>query len=454
MRHHEAPRTKKIYQRKLTHMTDDNSAMKDDKKSVTADDDHPAKVEEVEGSSLLKRLAEKQKELDTERKKQTEEFEKQKKELEEERKRQEAELDKERRELKEQKQVRHREDEESKHKDDKVVFKSHEGDWMETCKREARDQMEKVGRSQEAMLQLIEDLTECVEEPVSDKLIALNQEISFQTNTRLQVGDLLENYTCADDNAPMSEDVSSHQWLQGDGRERTVHIKHDRPASRIHVVSNFIDEEECKAMEDAAAKYLHHASVANGKGGSRISDNRKAMQAGIKVPWHKEADGHPIARLSRRVYDYTNHVLDLNIDEHGQEDLMSIQYSGRGLDDEHPDRYMPHCDGGCTGLPFHNGTRMATMVMYCTLPTHGGATNFRNAGIHVKPEKGSAVFFSYMDPKTLVTDDRFTEHSGCPVYEGDKKIVTQWIRLGVDKENPWTSFNTLGIKMSDAKEYE
>jgi len=39
-----------------------------------------------------------------------------------------------------------------------------------------------------------------------------------------------------------------------------------------------------------------------------------------------------------------------------------------------------------------------------------------------------------------------TEHSGCPVYEGEKKIVTQWIRLGVDKENPYDSFNTLGVK--------
>jgi hypothetical protein len=46
----------------------------------------------------------------------------------------------------------------------------------------------------------------------------------------------------------------------------------------------------------------------------------------------------------------------------------------------------------------------------------------------------------------------FTEHSGCPVYEGEKKIVTQWIRLGVDEANPWDSFNTLGIKVAEAEE--
>jgi hypothetical protein len=88
------------------------------------------------------------------------------------------------------------------------------------------------------------------------------------------------------------------------------------------------------------------------------------MQAGIRVPWENEAQGNPIARLSRRVYDYTNFVLGLNLEEHGQEDLMSIQYFGRGDNETIPDRYLPHCDGDCTGLPFKMGTRMATVVMY------------------------------------------------------------------------------------------
>jgi hypothetical protein len=75
-----------------------------------------------------------------------------------------------------------------------------------------------------------------------------------------------------------------------------------------------------------------------------------------------------------------------------------------------------------------------------------------NSGVHVKPEMGSAVYFSYIDPATLVTDNGFTEHSGCPVLKGEKKIVTQWIRRGVDDANPWDSFNTLGIKKSEARE--
>ena len=79
-------------------------------------------------------------------------------------------------------------------------------------------------------------------------------------------------------------------------------------------------------------------------------------------------------------------------------------------------------------------------------------TNFRNAGVHVRPEPYAGLFFSYIDPVTKLMDKGLTEHSGCPVYQGHKKIVTQWVRLGVDDENPWDSFNTLGIKKSEVED--
>ena len=98
-------------------------------------------------------------------------------------------------------------------------------------------------------------------------------------------------------------------------------------------------------MEDEASSKLHKASTADGKGGTTISVNRKAMQASIHPAWAKEQEGDLIATLSRRVYDYTNEALGLGIEEKGQEPLMSIQYFGQGYNDTTPDRYTPHCDG-------------------------------------------------------------------------------------------------------------
>lgn len=309
----------------------------------------------------------------------------------------------------------------------------------------------------------MKEFVNCVQGGVALKLEEINEEIAFQSQVRRDIAANLENYTCADDSLDSSPSIKEKNWYHDRDREfgpRLVHIKHDRPASRIHVIENFISPDECEAMEKAAQRTLHRATVADGKGGSQLSENRKAMQAGIKVQWDKEESGDHIARLSRRVYDYTNDALGLELEEFGQEDLMSIQYFGRGTNDTEPDRYTPHCDGDCNGLPHKSGTRMATMVMYCTVADKGGHTNFRNSGVHVKPEPGNAIFFSYIDPVARIMDTGFTEHSGCPVYEGQKKIVTQWIRLGVSSEDPWDSFNTLGIKhsvansFSEGEEYE
>lgn len=103
---------------------------------------------------------------------------------------------------------------------------------------------------------------------------------------------------------------------------------------------------------------------------------------------------------------------------------------------------MPHCDGDCDGLPHKRGGRVATMVMYCDVPDLGGATNFQHANVFVKPAKGAAAFFSYMDPITSRHEEGFTTHSGCPVIEGTKRIAVQWMRIGVDEENKWSDFDT------------
>lgn len=334
---------------------------------------------------------------------------------------------------------------EVEHTDSKSIAVKSANVLLDECKSNAnRALKDKDNKNQDAQ-QILDQLTSCVQKGVAAEIEKANEEIAFQASVRTNMASQLENYTCADETLNTTIAKRTETW-----RGKKVSVMIDRAASRIHTIEDFLTEDECEAVEAAAKPILHDATVADGSGGSHLSDSRKAKQAGIRVHWEKEKDGDLIARLSRRVYDYVNHVLPFDIQEDGQEDLMSIQYFGRGPDDEKPDRYMPHCDGDCNGMLFKPGNRMATIVMYCEIPKVGGATRFRNSNIHVKPKKYAATFFSYIDPDTMKMDDGFTEHSGCPVVEGEKKIVTQWVRLGVDYENPWNSFNTLGIKYSDA----
>lgn len=304
------------------------------------------------------------------------------------------------------------------------------------CRERAKRLLERAPpNDKSAQDKILEELNECLKKGLAPALRSGKNEIQFQRKVsecvcgtcrpfesrgwlgmvssssscgmkvREKVSRGMENFTCTDPELGSTPDVEQRHWTsEKDNVTRLVHVKLDRPASRIHVIENFASPEECDAMEETAKSRLRPASTADGKGGTHISEHRKAMQAGVTPDWHKEIEGDLVARLSRRVYDYVNFELGLNIEEHGQEPLMAIQYFGRGYNDTTPDRYNPHCDGSCEGYPHVTGSRMATMVIYCEIPLSGGHTNFQNANVHVKPEVQSAIFFSYIDPVTKLTD--------------------------------------------------
>lgn len=321
---------------------------------------------------------------------------------------------------------------------------------LELCRQIAKEDLAE-GFEAKAVLH---ELSLCLEDAATNLFKQKNDEIAFESKLRMDISALLENHTCADplrETTPPKEIRTwTHEDKPGYNATRQIAILHDRPDSQIHALENFISKEECDAVTEAASKKLHRGTVADGAGGSRLSDHRKAWQAGIKVHWEKEKDGDLIARVMRRVYDYTNHAVHYNLTIEGQEDLMSIQYFGKGKDSlESPDQYRPHCDGDCDGLPHKTGGRVATMVMYCNAPELGGGTNFQNANVFVKPKVGAAAFFSYLNPETMSKENGFTSHSGCPVIEGTKRIAVHWMRVGVDAKNPWDSFNTLTIKREE-----
>jgi hypothetical protein len=49
-------------------------------------------------------------------------------------------------------------------------------------------------------------------------------------------------------------------------------------------------------------------------------------------------------------------------------------------------------------------------------------------------------------------DDGYTEHSGCPILEGEKWVITFWMREGVSFEEPWTLFDTDGVRMLEPEQ--
>ena len=247
---------------------------------------------------------------------------------------------------------------------------------LESCQQQQQQQQQQSSSS----------IKDCVQQQLSNAIASTRDDISYFRQVRSHQGSQWEDYACEDYDLETSQAL----MMEDDGEEsvwvdprtdapKALKVLHDYSSSQIHLLEDFISPEECNAILQESEDYLHRAKVHDGKGGDRFSDHRKAWQAGIEVDWDyehlssswsaEEMIDHYIAKVSRRVYDYTNHVLPgLNISHPGQENLMSIQYFGNDIKEtnttEPPDRYAPHCDGECNGRPHKRGTRMATMVMY------------------------------------------------------------------------------------------
>lgn len=278
------------------------------------------------------------------------------------------------------------------------------------------------------------EIENCVKENY-DKVDGVNAGDDNATqNVQSYITDKMENYVCSDSRMETSEPIETRYWTsQQDQLSRFALIMHQDEKSSVHLIPKFVSPEECKAIEAQAEPYFEATTS---------TDAIQGIIAPVSIPWEKENTSDPIARTGRRIFDYAQHVLPkMNIHHEGQEPLLATHYFGRGREDLHPDQYKAHCDTDCSGKSIRGGQRVATMILYCATPEEGGHTNFRNAQVHIDPEPGMALFITYINDQQQLVDDGMSLHTGCPVYEGAKKIVTQWIRHDVDKDHPHDQFS-------------
>jgi len=262
-------------------------------------------------------------------------------------------------------------------------------------------------------------LLTCINESVNASMAKKQEEIDFQETVRLRLGNKLINYACVDPKMKQTTEIENRTWTFPEERmSNQVKVMMDRPNVQIHLILDFISDKECAAVEKAVK--LERIDGANGLWASK---------GGVTIP---QTPMSPLLVLARRFYGYARDQLNgISLEAStslNSEQFFVLKYSGKGADAESLDRYEPHCDGACNGEEHKKGDRVATVIAYCEAPLVGGSTHFNNAGIHIKPQKGSAIYYSYVDPLTLKADTGFTQHSGCPVIEGDKTIVTHKIR--------------------------
>jgi len=284
-----------------------------------------------------------------------------------------------------------------------------------------------------------ENFTECVIDALYDEIYDKTQSKYKMEHYRNKISRRLRKYACSDLSLNTTKPIRDPYLVKIGGKEYTVNMLFETDNAKIWTVDDFVTESECNVIVESGRPNLERATIADEDGKSIVSEHRKAYQATYELSAYDNTE--PLWNLYQRTYSVTNKIAKMNLPLDGQEEFTIIQYNKE-------DEYKSHCDGDCNNEVHNLGGRVATAILYCIVPEKGGGTTFSRADIFVKPKKYMATFFTYKG-KNGHMDEGYTEHSGCPVYDGEKWIATVWMREGVSADDPWTNFDPAGIRMID-----
>lgn len=192
--------------------------------------------------------------------------------------------------------------------------------------------------------------------------------------------------------------------------------KVDTDLAQMYEIPNFMKEDECKIIINEINSQLVESSLTT---------------------------EHSNYRTSRTCYlNLHNKVLSKNIDEkicelfgmtyHFSEGLQGVRYDPGQYFKGHTDYFDP-------GTPQFDenvepgGQRTWTFMIYLNEPIRGGHTFFERIGRSFAPVTGTALLWNNLYPDGTVNP--FTYHEALPVEEGNKWIITKWLRFKTGRNN-------------------
>ncbi len=195
--------------------------------------------------------------------------------------------------------------------------------------------------------------------------------------------------------------------------DRVVQVLAQMQSPRMAVFGQFLSDEECDALIDAARPRMQRSlTVQTVTGGEELNADRTSNGM-----FFRRGESEVVARVEARIARLLNWPV-----ENG-EGLQVLQYRPGAEYKPHYDYFDPS-EPGTANIVRRGGQRVATVVMYLNDPVRGGGTTFPDVGLEVAPQRGNAVYFSYDRPHPATR----TLHGGAPVLEGEKWVATKWLR--------------------------
>lgn len=184
----------------------------------------------------------------------------------------------------------------------------------------------------------------------------------------------------------------------------------------VYVCDHFLSDEECDHLIAIAKPFLKRATVADTSTAKSLIDSRRTSLGTFISSFTKDK----IVRGLQKNIAYATEIPE----ENGED--MQVLYYGLGAEYRpHYDYFDPSTVGGLSHYK-RGGQRTATFIVYLNTPIKGGATVFPLVNVSVVPKKGKALLFYNTTSKG--DPDPMSFHGGAPVIEGEKWIITRWLR--------------------------
>jgi prolyl 4-hydroxylase len=182
---------------------------------------------------------------------------------------------------------------------------------------------------------------------------------------------------------------------------------------RSALLGSFLDVAECDALIALARGRLRRSEVTDSMTAhARVDPGLRASESVFLSPEEGPIVAAIEARAARLLGCPVSHLEPLSVNRYGK----------GGEFREHVD-YLEESSTD-TRVFGEAGDRVATLVLYLNEVASGGATVFPIAGLELRPQRGSALWFSYCDGADGF--DPASLHAGASIARGEKWIATVW----------------------------
>ena len=205
------------------------------------------------------------------------------------------------------------------------------------------------------------------------------------------------------------QEISNPKLTQPDSGSCALKILTNK--LQIYLIEDFLSEAECQEIIEMGQKQLRPSKLTLDDIESSYRTSQTCDLGLMNNPF--------IGVIDKKIYDA------LGIPQEFSEVTQLQKYEIGQEFKQHTDYFKPNTkEFEMNGLT--NGNRTWTFMIYLNNVPRGGGTHFYAINKTIIPRRGMAVVWNSLYPNGEVNPD--TLHSGLPIEEGQKYVITKWFR--------------------------